>query len=503
MSPLRASVAANFLGNLWPALMSLAFIPPYIRCLGIEAFGLVGFFTTLLGIFALLDMGLSSAINREMARLSAHSGNAREMRNLARTLEVVYWAMAILIGSGVVALAPVISTHWLNASSLPPETVRFAIMIMGLAMVFRWPYAFYAGGLMGLQRQLSLNLAKICIETLRAVGAILVLWYVSPTVVAFFAWQILVYLVNIIVLGCLFWHEMPSSHIKPIFQWRCLKEIWGFAAGLTGISVLTTILGQFDKVLLSRMLPLKEYGYYMLATSLSTGLNQLISPIFSAVYPRFTHLRAIDDQKQLTRLYHISCQVASVAIWPVVMIIAFFSREILQLWTRSPETAEYSYKILRLLVVGTGINGMMYVPYALQLAHGWLTLTFYWCAAAVIIQVPLLVYLTTHFGAVGASFAWVLLFVGQFIFYMFFLHRQLLQGHLALWYLEDVGKPALIAFLVATFLRWVYSLCENFSIPGIWLFLAMAYVVSLFCCVLSFEFSRKVTRELFDWLWTK
>ena len=81
----------------WQALMAVLFIPFYIKFMGVEAYGLIGIFATLLAIFSLLDMGLASTLTREMARLSVIAGKEQEMRNLVRTLEVIYWGFAISI----------------------------------------------------------------------------------------------------------------------------------------------------------------------------------------------------------------------------------------------------------------------------------------------------------------------------------------------------------------------------------------------------------------------
>ena len=78
--------------------MSLVFVPLYIKFMGIESYGLVGIFASLFALFGLLDMGLSTTLNRELARLSAVPDRAGEMRNLVRTLEIIYWGMAVVIG---------------------------------------------------------------------------------------------------------------------------------------------------------------------------------------------------------------------------------------------------------------------------------------------------------------------------------------------------------------------------------------------------------------------
>ena len=47
MSLLKRNIIANFAGQGWAALMALAFVPLYIKFLGIEAYGLIGFFAML------------------------------------------------------------------------------------------------------------------------------------------------------------------------------------------------------------------------------------------------------------------------------------------------------------------------------------------------------------------------------------------------------------------------------------------------------------------------
>ena len=114
MTILKKNIAANFAGSLLQALMALLFIPLYIKYLGIEAYGLIGLFMTMQALFMLLDMGLGATVNREMARLSVLPDKAQEMRDLVRSLEVIYWCIAVLIGMAVMALSSFIAGYWVK-----------------------------------------------------------------------------------------------------------------------------------------------------------------------------------------------------------------------------------------------------------------------------------------------------------------------------------------------------------------------------------------------------
>ena len=108
---IKENLIANLIGKIWTVLMSIVFLPYYISLIGIESYGLVGFFTTLTMLFSLLDLGLSTTSNREVARLSGDRNNHAELKNFSRTLEYIYWPIGILIGVIVYIAAPLLANH--------------------------------------------------------------------------------------------------------------------------------------------------------------------------------------------------------------------------------------------------------------------------------------------------------------------------------------------------------------------------------------------------------
>ena len=56
--------------------MSLAFVPLYIKFMGIESYGLVGIFVSLPALFGVLDMGLSTTLNRELTKAFSGTGQS-------------------------------------------------------------------------------------------------------------------------------------------------------------------------------------------------------------------------------------------------------------------------------------------------------------------------------------------------------------------------------------------------------------------------------------------
>jgi len=449
MNSIKINIVANFTGSIWQAFMGLVFIPLYIKFMGVESYGLIGFFATLQALLVILDMGLSATLTREMARLSVLSGREQEMRNLVRSIEVIYWCVAVLIGMIIMTTSPFIAHHWVKAEQFPPQTIEQATRIMGLAMALQWPASFYSGGLTGLQKQVVLNIINICMSTLRGAGAALILWLVSPTIQAFFSWQIIISIVNISLLSFFLWRRLPRAEKRATFQQQLLMDIWRFAAGMSGISVSATILTQLDKIILSKMLTLEMFGYYTLAGVFTMSLYRLIGPVFSAIFPRFTQLVSLASQDGLKQLYHASCQLVSVLILPVSVIIAMFSYEIMLIWTQNQITAENSHTLVSILICGTALNGLMNIPYGLQLAYGWTRLALSANLIAIILLSPMIVFMTLQYGAVGAASVWVILNIGYVFISIHFMHRRLLPLEKWSWYWNDVSLPLIASILIS------------------------------------------------------
>ncbi len=376
-SPIRKNAIANYAGSFWTSLMGVIFVPIYIKFMGIEAYGLAGVFASLIALFGILDMGLGATMTREMARLSSLDPTGNEARGLARTIEVIYWVVGILLGFVVIALAGPIAEHWVKPERLEPEVVKQALMITGGIVAVRWPTAVYSGGLRGLDRQPLLNLIIGACATLRGLGAVAVLWLISPTVQAFFSYQIVVSTIETSCMSWAFWRSLPGRGTGATFALKHLKRVWRFSAGMTGISLVVLLLTQTDKIILSRMLSLELFGYYTLAWVVSTVLLQTIGPINSAVYPTLTRLVGQKDEKGLRELYHKSCQLEVALLVPAALVLILFGDTVLMVWSGNSEIVRNTGPIMNILAIGTCLNGFMHIPYFTQLAYGWTSLAFW------------------------------------------------------------------------------------------------------------------------------
>jgi O-antigen/teichoic acid export membrane protein len=491
MSLLKKNILANLLGKSWTALITIAFIPLYIKFIGIEGYGLVSFYASFQSIFTIVDMGLSSTLNRELAQLSIQEDKSQESRNLVRSLEIIYWIISILISLIMIKLAPFIVEQWIKPEIISTDLVHTSIILMGFSIAFRFPFSLYQGGLLGLQKQVLFNIINSLMESLKVIGVIFILWLISPTIQAFFLWQMLLCFSQTIITRFFLWKSLPKGEHRSHFQLKLISKIWRIAAGFAGFNTLVIILLQMDKVVLSKMLSLEQFGYYSLASTVAFATNVIVNPINTAIFPHFSRLIAQNDQIGLSNSYNNVSQTVSVLTLPLAFVLALFSQEILALWTNNIFLAGQTYLLLSFLSIGSGLNSLVHVPYTLQFAHGKMKLVICANLIGIIVLLPLLIALTKAYGALGASTVWTLLNVGYLFIVTQAIHKKTPFMKRVKWYRDSIIFP--VSGIIPTVLTMRLFFPHNSSGIIQFIFLVITLIFTLVAGVISTPFTRKTS----------
>jgi len=450
---LKGNIVANYLGQIWRALMAIAFVPVYIKYLGIESYGLIGIFALLQAWLGLLDIGMKPALSREMARFTGGAHNTQSIRDLLRSIEIVAIAIAALAAISLAAASGWLAADWVKGENLPKETVTRAFAVMSVVTGLRFIEDIYVSCIVGLQRQVFQNIVSSMLAALRGFGAVGILILISPTIEAFFAWQGLVSLITVIVFASAIHRALPKSLRPARFSLPALQNVWRFAAGMMTITFLALLLTQVDKILLSRLLTLKAFGYYSFAVLVASGLSLITGPIAAAFYPRFTALVTRGDDCALSANYHLAAQLVTTLTGTIAIFLIFFGDVVLLLWTKDVGLTQEVAPLMRVLVLGTLLNALMWIPYHLQLAHGWTALTIRTNIVAVGILVPAILLIVPVQGAIGAAWIWVALNTGYLSVSIFFMHQRLLPTEKWRWYVQDLILPLGIATATAELCR--------------------------------------------------
>lgn len=446
---LKKNLIANYIGQIWVAVMGLIFVPVYIRYIGIESYGLIGLQSMLQVCFSVFDAGVTPTLGREMARFTAGTISSQSIRDLLRSIEYIAVFIALCISMGTLILADRIANSWLIVDSLPIGEVENSLIIMGPVIGMRFMEGLYRSAIAGLQRQIQLNIISASSATLRWGGAAIILKYWSPSVVAFFTWQLVISLLTLIAYRILTNCIVPPAPRKAMFSISKIAEVKKFASGMAVITLQTVILTQIDKILLTKFLSLKDYGYYSLAATVAGALYTTITPISQAWYPRLCELHSKNNDS-IVDAYHNGAQLVTVIAGSCAIVIAIFSRPLLYLWTQDQAMSDRTSPLLTLLVIGNLLNGLYYIPYQLQLAYGWTSLTVRLNLLALLIIVPGIIWSIPYYGAEGPAWVWIALNAVYILIGAQFMYLKILPEEKWKWYYNDIVMPlggALIAGL--------------------------------------------------------
>lgn len=452
------NLVAGLANSIWSAIIGLAVVPFYLRHLGVEAYGLIGFFLTVQVLLQLLDMGMAPTINREVARAKA-AGNISESGKLLHTLAVIYWTMAASIALAILVLAPLIAEYWLQSRQLPSQTIMHAVMLMGLVLACRWPIGLYQGALIGAQRMTVSSAINMTMVTIGSVGVIAILEYVSPTIEAFFVWQACIGFIYAHCIRFAAW-RIIGRELAGGFDIGQIRRVLRFSLGVGAISVSGLVLTQLDKVILSKMVSLDAFGKYMLATLIASSLYILIVPVFNTTYPRFSSLVSQRRTEELLFQYGTASRLLASLLFPSVMVLMLLAQPLIGLWTGDAGLATDVAPLVSLLLLAYALHGVMHMPYALMLAHGETRPMFAIYSMLILVMVPLTIVLSVAQGAIGGAKAQLLLFLLYLFVGAWITHRRYFRSYARTWLARDVGMPLGISALV--------GLCAHLAKPVMW-----------------------------------
>lgn len=469
----KRNILSIYASQIYVTVIGIVMVPMYVKYMGAEAYGLVGFFAMLQAWFQLLDMGLTPTLSRETARYQGGAIDALSLRRLLRALEGIFIGIAVIGAAGMIVGAGAIASEWLKVQQLSQEEVRQAITLMALIIALRWVCGLYRGAISGFEQLVWLSGFNTAIATARFVFVIPFFIFVGTTPTYFFTYQLVIAIFEMLLLVVKTYRLLPaidiSKHIS--WQWQPLHGVLKFSLGIAFTSSVWVLVTQTDKLILSNLLLLSDYAYFSLAVLVAGGILVLSTPISGALIPRMTKLNAEGDELGLIRLYRNATQLVGITAVPAALVLAFFPVQVLWAWTGDYVIASKAAPVLMLYSLGNGLLALAAFPYYLQFAKGDLRLHLIGNALFVSIFIPLLIWAANRYGMVGAGYAWIIANLLPFIAWLPIVHRRFVKGLHTKWLLGDVLPVILLPAALALSLRYWSVWPVSRLMTGVWLFM--------------------------------
>lgn len=487
VSSLKFNILASYVSQIYLVIISIAILPIYMKYMGAEAYGLVGFFAMLQGLFSLLDFGLTPTISRQTAQYNAGAESALGFRQLFRSLSVIFFGIACLGGGLLFYFNHYIAEHWLKLENLAMSDVLFCLQTMAICVALRWMTGLYRGVISGFERIVWLSVSNIVIATLRFPGVLLYMYYFGFTIKSFFIFQLIVAVLEFVILALKANILLPKLNSSKIIGWSLqpVKPLLSFALTIAFTSSIWVLLTQLDKFVLSGILPLSEYGYFTLAVLVAGGILQIGTPISSAIMPRMARLQGERKYYELKVVYVGATEFVAVVVVTAGIILAALAQPVLYVWTGDAVLVQKAAPILQLYALGNAILTLGAFPYYLQYAKGNLRLHFIGNLITAILLIPVIIWAAKNYGAIGAGWAWVLIQLTYLLLWVSYVHKMIEPDINLQWFKSFLPIIFCVSIVSNAIMHFM-----NFSEQRYIAFLQI-FAISLLCLVVAVISSKQ------------
>lgn len=426
-SVLLKNTVANIIAKIWSIVSLYIFVPLWIRFLGVEGYGVISFYTILMTLMTFADAGLSATLTREFAKVEPTHGYRAD---LLKTIERIYWGVALLIWIAIYFFAPYIVSAFLKSETISTDNLVGYVRIMAPILSFNFVYMLYSGGLMGLQKQVLSNGLNIGYSMSRGVFVLIFLYFI-PTVNMFLYWQ-LFSIVIVMFLSRICLRHAIGVDKTSVFRPAYLRGVWKYALGMMAMAIIASLNTQLDKLVVGNLLSIKEMGMYSLAGTIGQAVLLVTTPLCLAFYPELTRLVSCGNKEKISESFYLFTFVISSLSSCIGFTLFFYTDEVATLWLSS----DIAFTICvptRILILANIALSLQYSVYYLAIAHGHTKTNVFLGSFMLVFTIPSVFLMTKEHGLMGAAIPYLILNTSGTIYLGIVIMNKFLKSHLKRW----------------------------------------------------------------------
>ncbi len=357
---LARNTIINFAGLAVPFAVGFLTIPLVIRYLGTTRFGILSIVWIVFGYFGMFELGLGRTTTKYIAE-ALGKGETERISGYFWTTVFLQVAVGSVAFLGLFLAAPLLSERFLKIpAAFGPET-RLTLQLVALSLPLNFVSSSFRGILEAGQRFDLVNAVKIPLN---------ILFYSLPLIGALLGFRlpgIVVMLILSRLLGLLLWafcsfRVFPVLRSRPVFVRTYLRPLLSFSGWLAVSGILYTMINSLDRLMIGNMAGMDAVSYYSAPYEAISRIGIIPGSLSLVLFPAFSFLNGGNQGARIEEIISRSIKYLLILTGPVLLLVFFFSREILALWL-GPEFALRSTAVLQMLAIGFLINTLVTVAY--------------------------------------------------------------------------------------------------------------------------------------------
>jgi O-antigen/teichoic acid export membrane protein len=423
---LYKNILSGVFSKLVSLVLSLLFVPIFFKSLGNESYGMIGVMTMILSGLGLLDLGLGNILSKELAQRKVANSMSNSL-SLIQSIEWLYFTIGVFIFIFLLSSSFLVVPFWFKSREFSSVSISLIFILISGVIFVQWPISLYNSGLFGLGKQVQANMYATIFSILKTVGAYICLLFFGKTIYVFLFWMLFVNALNTIVLWIQFRLSLPTSSESSFINWRSLSEIKKMTFGFSILGFMVFILTDIDKLIISKLLTLNDYGLYSLIFVIVTSFQLISTTLKNAFFPDIAKdVLAHRPFSKFSR-FNFYTKFFNFILIPISIYLYVFAIDILVLWTGDPILSQSLCEAFQWLILGSMFNGIMYTANNYLLAMEKFIFLIKTYAISIIFFLPAVYFLTKYYGIEGACFSWFILNGSLFVFILFAMQLKYAQ----------------------------------------------------------------------------
>jgi O-antigen/teichoic acid export membrane protein len=395
---LARATLLNLAGMLVPVLVQLLTVPLYIKIIGIERYGVMALVWLLLGYFGFFDLGFGRAIASRMAMLSTATATARA--NLFWTGSI----LSVLTGAlGGLLLYVVADRLFANVFAVPAgllaETTA-AMPLVALSLPLVTCISALSGALQGREAFGPMNFSQMTGGVLYQVFPLLAGIFISTHLPVLVAAAIAGRLITAAMLFGYCLAQVPAGRV-PVLHQAEIAPLLAFGGWVTLTGLIGPLLTVFDRFVIGAVSGMAAVTAYTIPYNLVMRVAALPGAMQSALFPRF----AMTGADVANSLQSRAISLINSLMTPSLVAAMLLMKPSLGCWLGT-KLAASAAPVGQILLIGLWPNMLAFIPYGFLQSRGRPDLPAKFHVAELFAYAPALYFLTRHFGAAGAAWAW-------------------------------------------------------------------------------------------------
>lgn len=383
----------NVAGYLIPGLLSIPILGYMARELGIEEFGLFTLILSIVGYASIFDIGITRSVIREIA---IYKHNKKEVIKILSTSTLIILLLGIL-AAFLIIIFNIQITNLLKVSANIKDEFNLCLIIMSLSIPFFLVTQVWCSLLEGKEEFLKLNIYKSISSTLVILlPAIGLFWGQSLTYV------IIGLLISRIIAMLLIFKFCKGYRFVITFDKLVFNRLITFGGWIAISNIISPIMSYFDRFILANRMGSDVVGFYTGPSEAIARIGIFPSAIARTIFPMLS-----SNQMDSFKIKKISYVLIIISVVPFALFFAGFAEEILSLWL-GDSFALKSSSVFQILILGLVFNSVAQVPFASIQASGNSKATALLHLIECLPYIVLLWWLITHYGIIGAAWAWTI-----------------------------------------------------------------------------------------------